>query len=36
MDQGNIREFASPQELLSDPTSMFYHMAMNARIVAKN
>jgi ATP-binding cassette subfamily C (CFTR/MRP) protein 1 len=36
MDNGNIREFAPPQELLSDPTSLFYSMAVNARIIAKN
>ena len=30
---GAIKEFAAPADLLSDTTSLFYHMAKDARLV---
>ena len=33
LDKGMIREFASPQELLQDKTSVFYGMAKDAGLV---
>lgn len=33
LDQGRIREFQSPQELLQDTESVFYGMAKDAGLV---
>ena len=34
LDKGEIAEFASPQELMSDPNSIFYSMASSAGLAS--
>ena len=36
MDQGEVREFATPMELLSNENSLFYAMAKDAGVSLKS